>query len=195
MLPTGVSVPLALGLCLLGLLVLFGCSRPGLFAVIIALLLPFYLEWETMGSGMKVGATSLLVAGTLVSVLMHSFLHPETRFPRTPHLIPWMLLSGFMCAAFIHGPYFVSDAAKIPWHLYRTVLRYLLIYPALLLVFRIEGESAARNAIVALLISSGLVALLGITQTALDAPWHPLHFGIALKMLSALARTLCRLTL
>ncbi len=184
-LATGFSVPLGLAICFFGLLVLFGCSRPGLFAVFIAALLPLYLEWETLGSGMKVGTTSLLVVGTLFGVLIHSFLHRGTRFPRIPHLVPWMLLSGFMCAAYIHGPYFVPDPAKIPWHLYRTVFRYLLIYPLLLLVFRIERESAVRNALVAVLVSTGLVALVAIAQTALNAPWHPLHFGIALKMLTA----------
>jgi O-antigen ligase len=179
----GISVPLVLGICLFGLLVLFGCARPALFAVVIAFLLPLYLEWETMGTGMKVGATSLLVVGTLVTVLIYSFAHRGIRLLQIPHLVPWMLLSGFMCAAFIHGPYFVSDPAKIPWYLYRTVLRYLLIYPLLLLVFRIEGEHAVRNVVMAVLVSTGLVALVAIAQTALNVPWHPLHFGIALKVL------------
>ncbi len=179
------SIGLALGVCLLGLLMLLGCSTPGLFAVMIALFLPFYLEWDMQSpSGMKVGATSLLVASTFIGVSIYFFLHHKNRLPRIPHLAPWMLLSGLMCAAYIHGPYFVPDAAKTPWHLYRAVLRWLFIYPLLLIVFRIEGEATVRNVILAVLVSTGLMALVGIGQTVLNAPWHPLHFGIGLKMLT-----------
>ena len=178
------SIKITLGLLILLILGFIGLIKPEIVAIVLGFLLPFHLEWEMPQlAGIKVGTTSLLVAVGFISILLNRFLNRKTRLPRIPHIIPWSLLALFMCAAYIHSPYFSSDPAKIPWHLYRSVLRFLLIFPLIFVLLQTKSQLLSKNMIWMILVSTTIAGLGGIVQTTTGTPWHPFHYGINLESL------------
>jgi len=179
------SLKIMLGLFVLLIIGIIGLLKPEVVAIMLAFLLPFHLEWEMAQlAGIKVGTTSLLVAVGILSIIINQFLNRKTKFPQIPNIIPWLLLAIFMCAAYIHSPFFIPEPAKIPWHLYRTILRFLLIFPLFFILIKTKGEKLVKGIILALLISTTLTAAVGIIQTAFNVSFHPFHFGIGLQMLN-----------
>jgi len=178
------SLKIALGLFILLILGIVGLLKPVVAAITLAFLLPFHLEWEMPQlAGIKVGTTSLLVAVGLVSIIISQFLNRKSKLPRIPHIIPWLLLALFMCAAYIHSPDFMPEPVKIPWHLYRSVFKFLLIFPLLFIFFKTKGEHLIKKIVLVLLISSMISAVVGIIQTVMAIPWHPFHAGLSLESL------------
>ncbi|MDZ7376232.1 MAG: O-antigen ligase family protein [candidate division KSB1 bacterium] len=150
-----------------------------LVAMMLALLLPFHLEWEMPQlAGIKVGTTSLLVGVGLTSIIFRQFLGYQNKFPRIPCIAPWTLMAIFMCAAYIHSPYFSTELAKMPWHLYRAVLRFLLVFPLLFLLLKLKGEQLLKKIITLILFASMLSAMGGIIQTITATPFRPFHHGV-----------------
>ena len=179
------SPNIALGLVIGCILAYVSYEFPDKALLILALLMPFWLEWENpLLFGMKLGVSSIAILFLIVGFLLRIFTNKQTLPTQIPLLKLWLAFISISILAYINSPYFFFDISKIWWHIFRAVLRFPLVY--IIIILGVTKKEQYKQLIFAMILSATLVSVFGIFQTVAATPFNFLYVGLAKSALMEL---------